>query len=174
MLQPLPCRSPNRIWCFLIVWVLAGYRSPAGANTDVINFEDMTLRSSTIAVAVCLTSTSRWDESSRTIVTDSVFRVIQHVKGGGGQTLRITSPGGALPERNLIMTVPGMAAYTPGEEAVLFLTARREGSYTVYGTGRGKLSIQRDAAGVRRVRGQRLDSLVTEIHRILQTGRRNP
>jgi hypothetical protein len=153
--------------CCLVVFLLTG---PLVAS-DVAppSVEELTLRSDAIFSGTCLAWSSRWDERSGIIVTDATFRVDRYIKGAGPTEVQVTSPGGILPERNLEMTVTGMAEYTRGEEALIFVTRAANGELGVYGMGRGKLPIQRDAARVRRVRGESLDALIRRIESIVQS-----
>ena len=105
-------------------------------------FDEMTNRSDVVLTGVCTSSTSRWDEQTRMILTDSVFTVQSYVKGRGKTAVSVTTPGGVLRAQNLMMTFPGMIEFAPGEEALLFLTTNREGAFEVYGRVSGTKQIQ--------------------------------
>ena len=163
----------RQMGCLALILVLCVRWNVLASDAASITLQEMAVRSTVIVTGVCLSSTSRWDESTRTIVTDSVFRVDRYVRGMGPATLLVTSPGGALPELNLMMTVSEMVEFRRGEEVVLFLTNVPGKGHSVYGMGRGKALIQRDpATGARKVRGQLLESFISEINRVLQDQRR--
>jgi hypothetical protein len=100
--------------------------------------------------------------------------VDRYFKGNGPAQVVVTSPGGVLPERNLEMTVTGMAEYRTGEEVLMFVTGSTDRSLSVYGLGRGKLSVQRDAEGIRRVLGQPFEAFLNSVSVILENQGRKP
>ena len=101
------------------------------------------------------------------IMTDSVFAVDRYIKGRGTATITVTSLGGALPDRNLIMTVPGMVEFTPKEEVLLFLARTTARTYSVYGLSQGKFVIQSDPkTGNKSVLQRPLTTLLSEVDRI--------
>ena len=159
--------------CFLLVSIPT---RPTLAVSDPVlpGIQELVTRSDLIFSGTCLSSAGRWDGLSRIIVTDAVFRVDRYIKGSGPNQVLVTSPGGVLPERNLSLTVTGMAEYAAGEEVVMFVTQSANGSLAVYGMGRGKLTIQVDAAKERRVRGEPLAAFMNSINTILESQRRRP
>jgi hypothetical protein len=102
----------------------------------------MISRAETILTGVCASSNSRWDERTRMILTDSVFRVAAYIRGQGKATISVTTPGGVLPDRNLMMTFPGMMTFVPGTEVMLFISKAQNGSPYVYGQVTGARQIQ--------------------------------
>ncbi len=169
--------SMRRLWYLMMivaVWTATSGLSRASDPTSV-NLAEMTLRSGFVVTGVCISTTSRWDDAARVIMTDSIVRVDRYLKGSGPATMTITSFGGALPERNFAMTISEMVQFNVGEEALLFLTSGAKGSYTVYRMARGKLVISRDrATGARNVLGAKLESVIADINRIVQEQRRKP
>ena len=158
---------------YLLVSMPAG-STLAASDTVLPGIQELVTRSDVIFSGVCLSSTGRWDDVSRIIVTDAVFRVDRYIKGSGPREVRVTSPGGVLPERNHSMAVTGMAEYTPGEEVLMFVTQSARSGLEVYGMGRGKLTIQMDAARERRVRGEPLSNVINSINVIIEGQRRKP
>jgi hypothetical protein len=154
--------------CFLAL--IAGWQTALhGSDADTATIREMTNRSATVITGVCTSSKSRWDETARMIVTDSVFRVDRYLKGAGASSLQITTPGGVLLERNLAMTVSGGVEFHQGEEVLLFLSSLGTNRLS-YPQVQGKRLIQRDAVtGTRFIRGQLLDTVIREINDILKT-----
>jgi hypothetical protein len=170
-------RFDSHLWMALLCFLLSSFPADpvlAASDTAVPGVEELATRSDLIFYGTCVSASSRWDDVSRIIVTDAVFRVDRYIKGNGPGEVLVTSPGGVLPERNLIMTVAGGAEYAPGEESLMFVTRSQNGDVSVYGLGRGKLTIQLDAAGNRRVRGQALDAFINSIISVLQNQRQRP
>ena len=158
--------------CFLVfslVLMMSSRGTFRASDAVSIPLEEMALGSDVILTGVCVSSTSRWEPSSRMIMTDSVVRVDRYIKGAGPTTVLVTSLGGALPEYNLAMSVAEMAQFRPGEEVLLFLLATPGRSHSLYGMGRGKQVIQLDpVTRVRKIRGQLLETFISEIGRIMR------
>ena len=132
--------KPALIPTFLGILVLS--YAALGTQSEQTALSDMVSNSDTIITGVCASSNSRWDSQTRMILTDSVFLVDSYVKGQGNNTVSVTTPGGVLRDRNLMMTFPGMIEFAPGEQALLFLTTSPEGIYHVYGRVSGINQIQ--------------------------------
>ena len=113
-----------------------------GTQPEQAPFLDMVSKSDTIVTGVWASSNSRWDSQTRLILTDSVFKVDSYLKGQGNNTVSVTTLGGILRDRNLMMTFPGMIEFVPGERVLLFLTTSPEGIYQVYGRVSGVKQIQ--------------------------------
>jgi hypothetical protein len=133
----------------------------------------MTAGSDVIFTGVCVSSQSRWDAQNRVIVTDSVFRVEQYIKGTGPSTVLLTNPGGVLPQFNLAMSASGVPDFHVGEEVLLFLTRPPRGNAALYGLGRGKQTIERERNGAPKIQGTRLDLVINQINRALRDQKTN-
>ncbi len=90
---------------------------------------------------------SRWSGDGRRILTDVEIQVTETLKGQAGGTVLVTQPGGRVGD--IGQRVSGLAAFTPGEEVVLFLERRGTRSFRVAGMAQGKYKVQRSADGTR-------------------------
>lgn len=91
---------------------------------------------------------SRWSGDGRRIVTDVEIQVTEALKGQAGQaggTVLVTQPGGRVGD--IGQRVSGLAAFTPGEEVVVFLERRGKQAFRVSGMAQGKYQVQRTEGG---------------------------
>ena len=88
---------------------------------------------------------SRWSGDGRRIVTDVEIQVTEALKGQAGSTVLVTQPGGQVGD--IGQRVSGLAAFTPGEEVVVFLERRGKTAFRVSGMAQGKYQVQRTEGG---------------------------
>jgi hypothetical protein len=88
---------------------------------------------------------SRWSGDGRRIVTDVEIQVTEALKGQAGSTVLVTQPGGQVGD--IGQRVSGLAAFTPGEEVVVFLERRGKTAFRVSGMAQGKYQVQRPEGG---------------------------
>jgi hypothetical protein len=137
------------------------------AQARSISLEEMTMRADVILTGKCIASRARWDDKSKIVMTESTFAVDRYLKGKATGTITVTSVGGALPDRNIMMTIPGMVEFTPEEDVLLFLAKSPDRTYSVYGQSQGKFVIKTDAKTGRRIVGQEsLTTFVSKLERI--------
>jgi hypothetical protein len=87
---------------------------------------------------------ARWSGDRRRILTEVRVRVLERMAGDCGEALRLVQPGGVVGD--IGQKVDGVPAFTPGEEAVLFL--ERQGPvYALVGLSQGKWSVERLPSG---------------------------
>ncbi len=103
------------------------------------------------------------------IFTTSTFRVEKYLKGNLGPSIRITEPGGVLPENNLAMIVPQFPTFNQGEEVVVFVWTEPRGTHRVLGASEGKHTVRMDpTTGRKMVQGKPLDEFVRQIDSYLR------
>jgi hypothetical protein len=88
---------------------------------------------------------SRWSGDGRRIVTDVEIQVTEALKGQAASTVLVTQPGGQVGD--IGQRVSGLAAFTPGEEVVVFLERRGKTAFRVSGMAQGKYQVQRTEGG---------------------------
>lgn len=88
---------------------------------------------------------SRWSGDGRRIVTDVEIQVTEALKGQAGSTVLVTQPGGRVGD--IGQRVSGLAAFTPGEEVVVFLERRGTRAFRVSGMAQGKYQVRRSEGG---------------------------
>jgi hypothetical protein len=112
-----------------------------GGQIEQLSLNELVVRSDTILMGTCTSSNARWDERTRMILTDSVIKVGAYLRGQGKNSVSVTTPGGVLRDRNLMMSYPGMITFVPGEDVMLFLSTRN-GAAQVYGAVSGADHVQ--------------------------------
>jgi hypothetical protein len=148
---------------FFLLFLLAS--TPATPATTIQpDWNAMVSSSHAIFLGTCTYYESRWDEAKRMIFTTSTFRVEKYLKGNLGPSIRITEPGGVLPENNLAMIVPHFPTFHQGEEVVVFVWTEPGGTHRVLGASEGKRTVRMDAAtGRKMVQGKSLDEFLRDI-----------
>jgi hypothetical protein len=90
----------------------------------------------------CLSSESRWEGGE--IWTLTQFEVVENLKGNAPRLLAVRTLGGRV--GHVHSFVEGAPAFRAGEEAFLFLVARRPDSFGVLGWAQGTFRIRADAS----------------------------
>ncbi|HEX5752059.1 MAG TPA: hypothetical protein VFZ09_37925 [Archangium sp.] len=88
---------------------------------------------------------SRWSGDGRRIITDVEIQVTEALKGQASGTVLVTQPGGRVGD--IGQRVSGLAAFTPGEEVVVFLERHGKQAFRVSGMVQGKYQVQRSEDG---------------------------
>lgn len=130
---------------------------PAHATTFVaLSFEQLVDQSSLIAYGRVIDVRSQWTDDRRFIETTVSFAVIDSLKGGAGETIAFTVPGGQV--GRYLNVIPGAPVFTPGDLAVVFLTSRAGRLPITTGLTQGVYRAQREADGQIRVAAPALGS----------------
>ncbi|MBI1795492.1 MAG: hypothetical protein HY076_01015 [Candidatus Eisenbacteria bacterium] len=148
------------------VLTLLALAAPAAYATQVMHMDTRALvvASNDIVVGEVESVAPRWSPSHTKIFTDVRVRVTQSLKGGGATTLTLSQLGGTIGAMRY--NVPGCPAFTPGEEALLFVWRDRQGGAQVSGLAQGKFDIRRDAAGVATVQRSAEGLAVLDANRL--------
>lgn len=88
---------------------------------------------------------SRWTADNLRIVTDVDIEVAESLKGSPARVVRLTQPGGEVGDVG--QRVSGLAAFSQGEEVVVFLQRRPGEVYWVEGMAQGKYRVERSSDG---------------------------
>jgi hypothetical protein len=136
----------RRLIPLLAVTVCAVAALPAARATlmRTMDLAELTATADQIVVGDVLSTESTWDSGHRNIYTTIDIGVRESWKGGtpSDGRIRIRQLGGSVGE--IEMTVHGMARFTPGERALLFLREAR-----VVGWSQGKRGLYWDSPGKR-------------------------
>jgi hypothetical protein len=129
-----------RLTVLLLGITLAGV---SGADSGrALELDELIDLSTEIVVGEVVGSTSRWQQ--RMVVTDTVVRVEETMKGAAAGEVTITQPGGTAVHPRLGASVTTQAstftAMDAGETVVLFVD-RRAGIRTLVGAQQGKLVV---------------------------------
>jgi hypothetical protein len=116
----------------------------AGAVTVVpLSFEQLVNESAAVVYGRVLDVRSQWTDDRRFIESVVSIEVLRGMKGGAGETIAFTVPGGQVGRyRNVI---PGAPQFVPGELAVFFLTMQGPRLPVTTGLTQGIYRVQRDA-----------------------------
>ena len=108
-----------------------------------LSLDELIDLSEEVVVGEVVASTSRWQQ--RLVVTDTVVRVEEAMKGGTAGEITITQPGGTAVHPRLGASVTTQAstftALQTGETVVLFVE-QRAGVRTLVGAQQGKLVVE--------------------------------
>lgn len=154
----------RRLLPLSLVWTLA-FAGAAGSTTVIPpSFDALVSRANTIFVGEVIGQRAIWISTpqGRAIRTQVTFKVEDVWKGAAGAVTQLEFLGGTIGDTT--MEVTGMPTFSVGQRTVLFVAPSRQISPLV-GFMHGRLRIERDYAGVDRVRthdGRSLGS-VTEI-----------
>jgi len=134
--------------------LLAALAGTARADSGrALALDELIDLSAEIVVGEIVGSTSRWQE--RVVVTDTVVRVNEAMKGSPPREVTITQPGGTAVHPRLGAEVTTQAstftALGAGESVVLFVD-RRAGVRRLVGAQQGKLVVEPAAPGDARPR----------------------
>jgi hypothetical protein len=131
-------------WCPLAGLAAALLAEGAGATVVVrLDLPALASRSEAILEGRCLSTRSVLDGAGN-LATEIRVEVSRAFKGGAG-LVEFRIPGGAIGDRGLL--IPGMPAFSAGEEVLLFLTSESPTGLRVpVGLGQGKFRIERDRA----------------------------
>jgi hypothetical protein len=120
--------------------------APALATTALFaDLPELAARAELVIRGKVMSSESRWTDDGRRIVTDVQVEVAEVLKGAPRARLTVRQPGGQV--GTLGQRVDGVAAFTVGEEVVLFLERRPDDSFHLAGMAQGKLRVERTTDG---------------------------
>lgn len=138
--------SARRLIPVLAIAVCAVAALPVAMATlmRTMDLAELTATAEQIVVGDVLSTESAWDSGHRNIYTTIDIGVRESWKGAppSDERIRIRQLGGSVGE--IEMTVYGMARFTPGERALLFLRQAR-----VVGWSQGKRGLHWDPSGKR-------------------------
>jgi hypothetical protein len=119
---------------------------PAGATTLLrMDLPQLSQSADAVVRGTVQKVQSRWSGDRRRIVTDVEVEVAEVLKGGSLRKVIVTQPGGQVGD--IGQRVAGLAAFTSGEEVVLFLQKKGPDRFHVSGMAQGKFRIQRTGPG---------------------------
>lgn len=118
---------------------------PAGATTVVtLSFEQLVSESTSVVYGRVSEVRSQWTGDRRFIESVVSIEVIKGIKGGAGDSVSFTVPGGQV--GRYLNVIPGAPIFTTGDLAVLFLTAHGPRLPVTTGLTQGIYRVRRDAS----------------------------
>jgi hypothetical protein len=122
----------------ILVIVIGLLGMPAFASTiKKMDLVELVSVSDAIAQGTVESVESRWEKQS--IYTYTSIRVDEAIKGGPRRALLIRQAGGQIGA--LHAHVPGMPQFKAGDQVIVFLHDRKDGTFDVVGLGQGKYDI---------------------------------
>lgn len=109
-----------------------------------LSFEQLVSESSSVVYGRVSEVRSQWTADRRFIESVVSVDVIKGLKGGAGETMSFTVPGGQV--GRYLNVIPGAPAFVAGDLAVFFLTAHGPRLPVTTGLTQGIYRVQRDAA----------------------------
>lgn len=109
-----------------------------------LSFEQLVSESSAVVYGRVSDVRSQWTADRRFIESVISIDVIKGMKGGTGETISFTVPGGQV--GRYLNVVPGSPMFAPGDLAVFFLTAHGPRLPVTTGLTQGIYRVQRDAS----------------------------
>jgi hypothetical protein len=131
--------------------------------------EALTKRAEIVAVGKVTAMKSEWDRNKTRIVTRVTIAVGEYLKGGAGNVMTITSPGGEVD--GVGEWYSHTERFKKDEDVVVFAEKDTKGNYRVAGGQDGKISIKKDeSTGVSQVSGRMsLDDFKARIKDAVRT-----
>ncbi len=118
---------------------------PAFATTVVpLSFEQLVNESSAVVYGRVSDVRSQWTADRRFIESVVSIEVLKGMKGGAGETLAFTVPGGQV--GRYLNVIPGAPVFAAGDLAVFFLTTRGPRLPVTTGLTQGIYRVRRDAS----------------------------
>jgi len=138
---------PKKVHTFVLLMAIAAVAcfSAGAAILKLLYLDDMAEKSAVVVHATVIGSRTEWNSSRSAIMTVYTARAHRYLKGFLGETFEFREPGGQI--GNLAMDVPGVPAFRPNEETVLFLwTDGQSGRHRCIGMEQGALRVRQDGA----------------------------
>lgn len=138
---------PKNVHTFVLLMAVAVVAcfSAGAAVLKLLYLDDMAEKSAVVVHATVISSRTEWNSSRSAIMTVYTARSHRYLKGFLGETFEFREPGGQI--GNLVMDVPGVPAFRPNEEAVLFLwTDGQSGRHRCIGMEQGALRARQEGA----------------------------
>ena len=132
-------------------------------QTKVLSTEALTKRAEIVAVGTVTATKAEWDQNKTRIVTRVTMSVSEYLKGGAGNTMTITLPGGEVD--GVGEWYSHSTRFKQDEDVVVFAERDTRGDLRVAGGSQGKFSIMREkGTSMARVSDQMtLDDFKTKI-----------
>jgi hypothetical protein len=128
---------------FLVGLALLGLAVVSGATTLArLKFSDLTSQATAVGRMRCLRTEAHWLNGE--IWTRTDFAVLEQNKGSLSRFIQVEMPGGVI--GHLHARVEEVPAFSPGEEAYLFLWTAPNGAYRILGWAQGAFRIRKDRA----------------------------
>jgi hypothetical protein len=135
------------ILCFTFLLVAV-----AGARATVLlpaEFREIVAGSEIIVHVRVVDVRPQWVDGRRRIESVVTAEVLTPFKGGDRQTIEFKVPGGQIGRYRSVMI--GAPTFTPGDEAVLFLSSHGDDGASIFGLSQGVFRVRQDRVTGRRV-----------------------
>jgi len=124
---------------------LASIPSSQATSLEHWDTPKLTKESKWVHIGEITSMWSSWDPQRRMVYTYVKMRVNETLKGGQATEVLIRQPGGKA--NGYGMVVHGMASFSRGEKALVFLKEDDDGAPSIVGMAQGKFRIFRNQTG---------------------------
>jgi len=122
----------------LLVMLAAALAVPAFASTvKKMDLQELVTVSDSVVQGTVESVETRWEAKS--IYTYASIRVDEGIKGGPRRAVLVRQPGGKIGSLNL--DAPGTPKFKVGDQVVVFLRDRKDGTFDVVGLSQGKYDV---------------------------------
>ena len=113
-----------------------------GTTLTRLDLDDLTEKSSAVVHGKIVSSRVEWNASRTMIFTVYTVVADQYMKSALGPVFELHEPGGAI--NGIRLSVPGVPAFSVGQEAVLFVWTDNRGKHQVTGFEQGSFPVRTD------------------------------
>lgn len=129
----------------LVVFFIALATFAADATTVVpLSFEQLVNESQSVVYGRVADVRAQWTADRRFIESVVTIEILRGIKGGAGESIAFTVPGGQV--GRYLNVIPGAPSFARGDLAVFFLTAQGPRLPVTTGLTQGIYRVQRDAS----------------------------
>jgi hypothetical protein len=129
----------KKAFFFGIVLTLGFAVSSQATTVERLTLDDLVRKAHRIVAGKVIGQRTHWSPNGKLILTTYTIEVHEGMKGRSARTTELTTIGGRIGQHQLY--VPGMAAFAPGEDAVVFIEDAGRVA-TIVGLSQGKFSIK--------------------------------
>jgi hypothetical protein len=135
----------------LLAFLTSVALAPVVTATVIVpaEFREIVAGSQLIVVGRVVDVRAEWTDGRRRIDSSVTVTVASTLKGRAGDTVTFLVPGGQIGRYRSVMI--GAPVFAPGDEAVLFLNARRDTVPSVFGLHQGVYRVRVDERSGRRM-----------------------
>jgi hypothetical protein len=143
-------------------------------QSKAMKVDELSARAEVVAVGRVAGTKSGWENNKANIVTYVTLTVGEYLKGGGGGTMTIATPGGEVDGVGELYS--HSARFAKDEQVVVFAEKDKQGRFRVSGGHEGKFTVSKDeASGIPLVsNSKRLEDFKTEIRNSLKAQPKKP
>ena len=130
--------------CFAVFFIILFSFSAAATTVVPLSFEQLVNESQSVFYGRVTGVRAQWTDDRRFIESVVTIEVLRGMKGSAAESIAFTVPGGQV--GRYLNVIPGAPSFSPGDLAVVFLTARGARLPVTTGLTQGIYRVQRDVS----------------------------